>query len=113
MKKRKRRKKRLGVAGVHSAADAELAKQVEEQGIFSGEAMTCIMCGAQRQSDADVESSWRCVVIDGSERYYACPAEFPPDGAGREEFREAYLKVMQKILSIRAKTIREQLRKGD
>jgi hypothetical protein len=34
MKKRKR--KRLGVAGVHSAADAELAKQVEEQGIFSG-----------------------------------------------------------------------------
>jgi hypothetical protein len=114
--KRKRRKrksrlrsgKKLGIAGPRTAEAERLAKQVEQEGIFSGEEMVCVVCGAQRQSDVQVESDWRCVIVDG-QRFYVCPSEFPPDGAGREEFREAYLKVMRKILSVRAKRIKEQL----
>ncbi len=114
--KRKRRKrksrlrsgKRLGVAGPRTAEARRLAEEIQEEGIFSGEMMTCVVCGAERRSHPAVESDWRCVIVDG-ERFYVCPAEFPPDGAGREAFREAYLKVMRKILSIRAKRIKEQL----
>jgi hypothetical protein len=114
-KRRKRRsrlrsgKKRLGVAGPRTAEAERLACEVEEQGIFSGEMMTCVVCGARRRSHPGVESDWRCVIVDG-ERFYVCPDEFPPDGAGREEdFREAYKLVLTKILSVRAKTIKEQI----
>jgi hypothetical protein len=70
--------------------------------------MTCVVCGVQRRSHLNVESDWRCVIVDG-ERFYVCPAEFPPDGAGREEFREAYKLVLTKVLSVRGKRIKEQL----
>jgi hypothetical protein len=114
--KRKRRKrksrlrsgKRLGLAGRRSAEAERLAKQVEQEGIFSGEEMVCVMCGAKRRSHPGVESDWRCVIVDG-ERFYVCPGEFPSDGAGREEFREAYRAVLVKVLSVRGKRIKEQL----
>ncbi len=115
MVKRKRRKrksrlrsgKRLGVAGVRSATNAQLLRKIRREGIFSGEGMTCIMCGAEEQSSPEVESQWRCVVVDG-ERFYVCPNEFPSDEVGtREDFKEAYLKVMKRILSIRAKRLKE------
>jgi hypothetical protein len=116
MKRRKRKsrlrsgKKRLGVAGPRTAEAERLAEEIQEQGIFSGEVMVCVVCGAERQSDVQVESNWRCVIVDG-ERFYVCPDEFPPDGAGREEdFREAYKLVLTKVLSVRGKRIKEQLR---
>jgi hypothetical protein len=108
VKKRRQRKKRLGVAGPRTAEAERLAEEIQEDGIFSGEVMVCVVCGAQRQSDVQVESNWRCVIVDG-ERFYACPNEFPPDGAGREEFREAYKLVLTKVLSVRGKRIKEQL----
>jgi hypothetical protein len=116
VKKRRRRKrksrlrsgKRLGVAGPRTAEAERLAEEIQEEGIFSGEVMVCVVCSAQRRSHPGVESDWRCVIVDG-ERFYVCPGEFPPDGAGREAFREAYLEVMKRILSIRGKRIKEQL----
>jgi hypothetical protein len=113
--KRKRRKrksrlrsgKRLGVAGVPSATNARLLKNIKKEGIFRGELMRCVVCGAEEQSSPEVESQWRCVVVD-EERFYVCPNEFPSDELGtREEFKEAYLKVMKRILSIRAKGLKE------
>jgi hypothetical protein len=102
-------KKRLGVAGPRTAEAERLAEEIQEEGIFSGEVMTCVVCGAKRRSHPAVESDWRCVIVDG-ERFYVCPDEFPPDGAGREEdFREAYKLVLTKVLSVRGKRIKEQL----
>jgi hypothetical protein len=108
-KSRLRSRKRLGVAGPRTAEAERLAEEIQEEGIFSGEVMTCVVCGAKRRSDPGVESDWRCVIVDG-ERFYACPDEFPPDGAGREEdFRESYKLVLTKVLSVRGKRIKEQL----
>jgi hypothetical protein len=100
VKQRKQRKKRLGVAGPRSAANARLLPKVEW--------VTCIMCGAQCGSDVWGESHWARVTVDG-ERFYVCPTEFPPDGAGEEEFEKAGKLVLTKVLSIRVKRIKEQL----
>jgi hypothetical protein len=113
VKKRKRKSrlrsgKRLGVAGVSSAEDARRVEEIVEEGIFTGELMTCVMCGAEQQSDPDVESDWRCIEVCGV-RGYACPDEFPPDGAGKEEFEEAYLKVLARIFFIRGMEVIESL----
>lgn len=63
---------------------------------FMGELMTCIMCDRQARSDPQIESQWRCLVIDGRP-YYVCPSEFPPDSASRKAFKLAYLKVFIRI----------------
>jgi hypothetical protein len=103
-------KKRLGVAGPRTAEAERLAEEIQEEGIFSGEVMTCVVCGAKRRSHPAVESDWRCVIVDG-ERFYVCPNEFPSDDLGREEdFREAYRLVLVKVLSIRGKSLKEQLK---
>ena len=70
---------------------------------FMGEMMTCVMCGATRRSDPHVESQWRGIQLD-EKRYYACPAEFPPDGSSTEAFKVAYLRVMNKIMVLRGLT---------
>jgi len=67
---------------------------------FHGELMTCIMCGKQQGSDPKIESQWRLLEVDGV-RYYACPAEFPPDTAEAEAFKAAYLAIFTKIMSLR------------
>src|SRR4030095_3469424 len=65
---------------------------------FMGELMTCCMCGKSQQSDPKVKSDWRTVEPDGT-RYYVCPDHFPPDETGtKEQFRDAYLAVLKKIL---------------
>lgn len=75
--------------------------------IFTGETMTCVMCGAQQRSDPSVNSDWR--AIEWNElTYYACPHEFPPDGAGQEAFTQAYLRVLEKISQTYAKQIAAQ-----
>lgn len=56
---------------------------------FTGELITCVVCGAQYRSNPNVESDWRAIQIE-DEILYACPNEFPPDGAGKEAFTAAY-----------------------
>lgn len=68
---------------------------------FQGETMTCVCCGKIQQSDPDVESNWRAITAD-SVRYYACPDEFPPDGATALEFELAYTIVFRNILAVRS-----------
>jgi hypothetical protein len=65
-----------------------------------GEVMTCILCGATQRSDPHVESQWRGLQVDGV-MYYACPAEFPPDGSSAKAFEVAYLWVLNKIMVLR------------
>lgn len=60
---------------------------------FTGEVMTCVICKCQQRSDPNVESQWRCIELDGV-RFYACPKEFPPDGASAAAFERAYGKVL-------------------
>ncbi len=68
---------------------------------FMGELMTCIMCGATQRSSPNVESQWRGLQADGV-LYYACPAEFPPDGSEAEAFKRAYVRVLDKIMILRS-----------
>lgn len=55
--------------------------------------MTCVVCGKQQRSNSRTQSDWRCLVID-SDRCYACPSEFPPDGSGKTAYQAAYEFVM-------------------
>lgn len=70
---------------------------------FSGEVMTCILCGKKRESAPDIESDWRAVQLgegDGLRRYYGCPDHFPPDDASREAFKAAYVVFMEKAIGL-------------
>lgn len=60
---------------------------------FRGELMKCAVCGKEEKSSPDANTQWRAVDL-GSKRIYACPAEFPPDGASAEEFKAAYLRLI-------------------
>ena len=64
---------------------------------FMGEMMTCVMCGRQQKSDPLTQSQWRAIEADGV-RYYACPAEFPPDTASSAAFQLAYNRVLARIV---------------
>lgn len=99
MKKAKKKRQRL----LKTAAPAKSLSPV-----FAGEWMTCIMCGAagpaarQHQSDPAVENHWRALDVDG-QRFYACPEEFPPDGAPTQEFTHAYMRIFLQILTMRGR----------
>jgi len=56
---------------------------------FSGERMVCLLCGREEISNPTVSSQWRCVRLD-NRTFYACPNEFPADGARAEQFMRAY-----------------------
>ena len=67
---------------------------------FTGELMTCVICGATERSAPDKQTDWRAIDLD-RERFYACPKEFPPDGATvstAEAFALAYTKVIKAAL---------------
>lgn len=68
---------------------------------FAGELMRCCLCAAQERSDPARETDWRLLEADG-EAFYFCPAHFPPDGAGVEDFRIAYDTCLRRICEIRA-----------
>ena len=71
-----------------------------------GEKATCVMCGKQiavaALLDPDGVSDWRMFVW-GERTMYACPEEFPPDDAGEEAFRDAYLRVLQRLCDVSGK----------
>lgn len=56
---------------------------------FTGELMTCVVCGLQQGSNPRVESGWRRLDVDHN-CFYICPDEFPPDNAPKTEFKKAY-----------------------
>lgn len=64
---------------------------------FSGEMMTCVMCGARLRSDLRIESGWTCIVAD-NKPFYVCPAELPAGPASKEAFAAAYRKILIRIL---------------
>lgn len=68
---------------------------------FVGELMTCVCCLKQQRSDPKTESQWRAIDFEGV-RYYACPDEFPPDGATALEFELAYTAVFRNIIALRS-----------
>lgn len=61
---------------------------------FQSGLMTCVVCGKEQHSDPDTESNWRALVLDDV-TYYACTDHFPLDGASREQFRDAYIRVLE------------------
>lgn len=71
---------------------------------FQGEVMICVMCGRQQRSNPTVESNWRALTVDG-ETYYACPREFPKDGARAGKFAKAYERILRKIMALRGGTV--------
>lgn len=60
---------------------------------FTGQLMTCVVCGGQLRSHPEAESNWRCLKIDG-DFFHVCPNEFPPDGSPKEGFAIAYQAVI-------------------
>jgi hypothetical protein len=69
---------------------------------FDGELMECSLCDAEQQHDPEARSDWRAMQFPGEDDvYYVCPAHFPPDGAGVDAFREAYLEVFIKLAELR------------
>ena len=73
---------------------------------FSGQVMTCILCGVKEKShpDPEVLSDWRAVQLS-SDLFYACPDEFPPDGASKEEFEAAYTRFLEAAIKARAELV--------
>jgi hypothetical protein len=73
-------------------------KGIRHATLFAGEEMACIVCGKKETASPTVSSQWRCVVV-GGQRRYACPAEFPPDGASRDVYETAYFKFLKLALT--------------
>jgi hypothetical protein len=67
---------------------------------FQGELMTCVMCDKQQQSDPAVESGWTRVEADGV-GYYVCPAELPGASGTKQQFADAYDRILGKIIERR------------
>ena len=99
MANNKRPKRRRGRARATYVGFGDV-RPADIEGAFTGEMMTCVMCGAQERSDPDVNSEWRMIMAD-SEKYYACPDEFPPDDAGKVAFTEAYETILRRIIKLR------------
>lgn len=66
---------------------------------FQGEVMVCVCCGRFEVSDPAKESNWRCIEVKG-EKFYACPAHFPPDNCSALEFEAAYGFVLGRIIHV-------------
>jgi len=78
---------------------------------FNGQLMTCILCGLEEQStpgcraaDPEVLSDWRAVQLS-SDLFYACPDEFPPDGASSAEYEAAYTRFLEAAIKKRAELV--------
>lgn len=66
---------------------------------FTGKLMHCALCNNSQQSDPEVESNWRCIRFQlKSNIYYICPTHFPADNASRDEFAEAYIRVLKTLI---------------
>lgn len=65
---------------------------------FTGELMTCVVCGVQELSNPEIETDWRALELD-KKIYYACPSEFPGRRATSQQFKAAYQLVLACCLS--------------
>ena len=65
---------------------------------FTGQLMTCVVCGKQAISNLNIESQWRYLELD-NDGFYACPDEYPPDGSGKKAFESAYMAVLSCCLN--------------
>ena len=70
---------------------------------FTGELMTCVVCGRTEESHPLVKSDWRYIEIDEI-GFYACPEEFPSDGATKRDFQTSYEVVLSCCLNEMMKT---------
>lgn len=66
---------------------------------FTGEQMCCLLCGKTKRADPAVSSNWRMVEAAGR-RFYACPEEFPADGASEEQFQRAYYRFLRRAIAV-------------
>ena len=77
----------VGAMGFGKMSPLQIAAEAGK--VFRGEEMTCILCGARQTSSPDTNTRWRICQLDG-DKFYACPNEFPPDGASQAQFEVAY-----------------------
>ncbi|HSF80935.1 MAG TPA: hypothetical protein VLA49_06855 [Anaerolineales bacterium] len=79
-------------------------KQLDPQMLipFGGSKMECVLCGATEKSprDPDIICDWRAVQL-ASDVFYACPDEFPPDGADDQSLEAAYRRFIEAALTQR------------
>lgn len=68
--------------------------------LFAGKTLTCAICAKTIRNEANVESNWRMLELD-EKQYYVCPDHFPPDTATAEQFKQAYIKVIRKLMAIK------------
>ena len=71
---------------------------IQETLPFQGEMMTCFLCNKKQQSEPGINNNWRSVTIENY-RYYVCPGHLPDiDNATREEYMQAYKRILRSIL---------------
>lgn len=54
----------------------------------------CAICGREEVLAADVCSNWRRLVLDGR-GFNVCPGHFPDDSGSADDFKSAYVRVVQ------------------
>ena len=83
-----------GMAYTPDISDAQAAAISDKT--FAGELMHCVLCNKEQKSDPAVNSQWRAASVDGR-TFYACTDHFPPDGASKEAFAEAYARFIGRV----------------
>lgn len=58
--------------------------------------VTCAICGKAKENDPHTAAGWRGVELNKIQ-YYICPDHFAPEGATREERRQAYIAAIKQI----------------
>lgn len=66
--------------------------------VFRGEIMHCIMSGAKKKSNPNIESNWDCIIVDGK-RYYVSDT-WREKSYKKRGIEKTYGMVFQKILEI-------------
>lgn len=93
---RYRKYKRARPAGVRIYTRGEKVEGMK----FMGETMRCIMCGKTQVSDPKVESGWTFIDMEGTPGAYVCPNELPGEGATKEQFAQAYERILTKMAAL-------------
>lgn len=74
--------------------------QLATRNPFDGRLMTCSLCGATARSRPGQPTNWRCIEVvrdRGRQDYWVCPLELPKDGATKEQYADAYVRIFERL----------------
>lgn len=78
---------------------------------FTGEMMTCAICGKMQRSHPDIESGWTGIELDDS-FFYVCTDHLGKPHWSRQQHERAYFRVLAALILKKSRADLESGRRG-